>query len=44
MALNVLVPGGAIICMFGNQVGAALWAAEMEKKAGGAITSGDKEE
>ncbi|KAG8833195.1 hypothetical protein FRC17_011143 [Serendipita sp. 399] len=31
MALNVLVPGGAILCMFGNQVGAALWAAEIEK-------------
>jgi hypothetical protein len=44
MALNVLVPGGAIFCMAGNQVGAALWAAEMEKKAGGVVTSADKEE
>jgi hypothetical protein len=44
MALNVLVPGGAIFCMMGNQVGAALWAAEMEKRAGGEVTRGDKEE
>ncbi|KAG8827875.1 hypothetical protein FRC19_011576 [Serendipita sp. 401] len=34
MALNVLVPGGAIVCLFGNQVGAALWAAEIEKSGG----------
>ena len=44
MALNVLVPGGAIFCMAGNQVGAALWAAEMEKRSGGSITQGDKED
>jgi hypothetical protein len=44
MALNVLVPGGAIFCMMGNQVGAALWAAEMEKSAGGLVTRGEKEE
>jgi hypothetical protein len=44
MALNVLVPGGAIFCMMGNQVGAALWAAEMEKSAGGIVTRGEKEE
>jgi hypothetical protein len=31
MALTVLIPGGVIFCMCGNQVGAALWAAEMEK-------------
>ncbi|CAG7851027.1 SubName: Full=Uncharacterized protein {ECO:0000313/EMBL:CCA74090.1} [Serendipita indica DSM 11827] len=34
MALNVLIPGGAIFCIFGNQVGAALWAAELEKRGG----------
>lgn len=31
MAMDVLVPGGAILFMLGNTVGAALWAAEMEK-------------
>ncbi|KIM23829.1 hypothetical protein M408DRAFT_332113 [Serendipita vermifera MAFF 305830] len=41
MALNVLVPGGAIFCMAGNQVGAALWAAEMEKRAGGVVSKED---
>ncbi|CAG8762058.1 11971_t:CDS:2, partial [Acaulospora colombiana] len=32
MALDVLVPGGAILCMLGNQVGAALWAVELERQ------------
>ena len=31
MGLTVLIPGGVIFSMCGNQVGAALWAAEMEK-------------
>lgn len=31
MGLTVLIPGGVIFCMCGNQVGAALWAVDMEK-------------
>ena len=32
MALD-LIPGAAVVCMFGNTVGAALWASRIEKGA-----------
>jgi len=33
MALALdLIPGAAVVCMFGNVVGAALWASRIEKK------------
>lgn len=37
MGLNVLIPGGAVFCVMGNYVGAALWAAEMEREAAGVV-------
>ena len=42
-ALDVLIPGGAVFCMLGNQAGAALWAAEMEKQDEGIVGCEDKE-